>query len=148
MNLNEKLKNDLVIAMKAQDKERLSVIRSIKGALQLESINSKKAIDDEMFISVVAKQIKMRKDSIVEFEKANRTDLKDSYQKEIDVLQTYMPQQLTEEEVNTILDEAINSINPDGMAGLGLVMREVSPKLKGRFDMSKVSDMIKSKINI
>ena len=147
MSLNEQLKNDLVAAMKAQDKETLSVIRSIKGALQLESINSGKEIDDEMFISVVSKQIKMRKDSIAEFEKANRQDLVDSYQQEIDIMKKYMPQELSEEEVLKILDEAIKKVKPTSMAQMGLIMKEVSPKLKGRFDMSKVSNMIKEKLN-
>ena len=147
MTLNEQLKNDLVSAMKAQDKEVLSVVRSIKGALQLESINSGKEIDDEMFISVVSKQIKMRKDSIAEFEKAGRTDLVDSYQKEIDIMKKYMPQELTNEEVYKILEEAIEKVKPEGIAQMGLVMKEVSPKLKGRYDMSKVSNMIKEKLN-
>ena len=147
MTLNEQLKNDLVSAMKAQDKEVLSVVRSIKGALQLESINSGKEIDDEMFISVVSKQIKMRKDSIAEFEKAGRTDLVDSYQKEIDIMKKYMPQELTDEEVLKILDEAIEKVKPTGVAQMGLIMKEVSPKLKGRYDMSKVSNMIKEKLN-
>lgn len=147
MTLNEQLKNDLVSAMKSQDKDTLSVVRSIKGALQLESINSGKEIDDEMFISVVSKQIKMRKDSIMEFEKAGRNDLVASYQKEIDIMKKYMPQELSEEEVLKILDEAIEKIKPTGVAQMGLIMKEVSPKLKGRFDMSKVSNMIKEKLN-
>lgn len=148
MTLNEQLKNDLVSAMKAQDKEVLSVVRSIKGALQLESINSGKEIDDEMFISVVSKQIKMRKDSIAEFEKAGRTDLVDSYQKEIDIMKKYMPQELTDEEVYKILEEAIEKVKPEEIAQMGLVMKEVSPKLKGRYDMSKVSNMIKEKLDL
>lgn len=143
----EKLNQDLVVAMKSGDKVKLSVIRGIKGALQLEVINNKKEINDELFISVVSKQIKMRDDSIKEFQKGNRQDLIDSYQKEIDILKKYMPEELTDEEISRILDEVYEEVKPTGITDLGKVMKEVTPKVRGRYDMSKLSILIKEKLN-
>ncbi|HPE14602.1 MAG TPA: GatB/YqeY domain-containing protein [Bacilli bacterium] len=143
----EKLNQDLVVAMKSGDKVKLSVIRGIKGALQLEVINNKKEINDELFISVVSKQIKMRDDSIKEFQKGNRQDLIDSYQKEIDILKKYMPEELTDEEISRILDEVFEEVKPTGITDLGKVMKEVTPKVRGRYDMSKLSILIKEKLN-
>lgn len=143
----EKLNQDLVVAMKSGDKVKLSVIRGIKGALQLEVINNKKEINDELFISVVSKQIKMRDDSIKEFQKGNRQDLIDSYQKEIDILKKYMPEELTDEEISRILDEVFEEVKPTGITDLGKIMKEITPKVRGRYDMSKLSMLIKEKLN-
>ena len=86
MNLLEKMKSDLITAMKEKDKERLTVLRMVKGAIQLEVINNKKEENEELLIDVVSKQIKMRKESISEFEKGGRNDLIEATQKEIDIL--------------------------------------------------------------
>ena len=90
----EKLDKDMIEAMKAKDKEKLTVIRMVKAALKQEQIDHKKEINDDLLIDVVNKQIKMRNDSIEEFSKANRTDLVDSVKKEVEVLMKYLPEQL------------------------------------------------------
>ena len=118
--MKQKLLNDLVAAMKSQDKETLSVLRMVKGAIQLEEINKKSELSDEDFIGVVSKQIKTRKESIVEFEKAGRTDLVEQTQKEIEILNKYMPEQLSEEEIIKVIDEAFNTINPQTIAFLNI----------------------------
>ena len=97
--MREKILNDLVSAMKNKDKETLTVLRMVKGAIQLEEINKKQELNDEDVIAVLSKQIKTRKESIVEFEKAGRNDLVTQTQSEIDILSKYMPEQLSEEEV-------------------------------------------------
>ncbi len=142
----EKLKQDMIEAMKAKDKERLTTIRMIKGELDKEHIDKKREINDELLIEVVTRGIKQRKDSISEFEKGNRSDLIEKTQSEIDILQNYLPEQLSEDEVITIIDEAISLIHPGGVRDMGKVMKEVTPKVKGRTDMKKVSEIIKSKL--
>lgn len=142
----EKLKQDMIEAMKAKDKERLTTIRMIKGELDKEHIDKKCEINDELLIEVVTRGIKQRKDSISEFEKGNRSDLIEKTQSEIDILQNYLPEQLSEDEVITIIDEAISLIHPGGVRDMGKVMKEVTPKVKGRTDMKKVSEIIKSKL--
>lgn len=119
----------------------------VKGAIQLESINKKKELTDEEIISVISKQIKMRKDSIVEFEKGNRQDLVEQNKKEIEILNKYMPEQLSMEEINKIIDEAFLLIKPTSSKEQGLIMKEITPKLKGRADMSLVSGIIKDRLN-
>ena len=146
MTLNEQIAKDMVTYMKSKDSFSLGVVRMVKGAIQLEKINLKRDLNDEEVIAVVAKQIKMRNDSIAEFEKGNRTDLVTQYKKEIELLSKYMPEQLSLDEINKIIDEAFASVNPTGPKDMGLVMREVSPKLKGRADMGKVNAIIKEKL--
>ena len=146
MTLLEQLNKDMVEAMKNKDSFALGVIRMAKGAVQLEGINKKKELTEDEVVSVLAKQIKIRNDSIEEFTKANRMDLVEQNKKEIEILNKYMPEQLSEEEVYTIIEEAFTTINPTSSKDMGLIMKEVSPKLKGKTDMSKVSAIIKAKI--
>lgn len=144
--MREKIINDIKDAMKSQDKEKLAVLRMVKGAIQLEEINKKQELDDNDVIAVIAKQIKTRKESITEFEKGNRHDLVEKTQSEIKILEAYMPEQLSEEEVAKVIDEAIEQVNPQAPSDMGKVMGIVTPKLKGRADMSSVSKMVKEKI--
>lgn len=141
--MKERLLNDLVAAMKNKDKDTLSVLRMVKGAIQLEEINKKSELNDEDFISVVSKQIKTRKESILEFEKAGRSDLVEQTTKEVEILNKYMPEQLSEDEVLKIITEAFNTINPVSQSDMGKLMGFVTPKLKGKADMSFVSKTIK-----
>ena len=146
MTLLEQLNKDMVVSMKNKDSFSLGVIRMAKGAIQLEAINKKKELTDEDVVSVISKQIKMRNDSIAEFTKAGRTDLVEQNQKEIEILNKYMPEQLSLDEVNKIIDEAFTKINPTSNKDIGLIMKEISPKLKGKADMSQVNAIIKEKL--
>ena len=119
----------------------------VKAALDKERIDSKKEINDDLLIDVVNKQIKMRNDSIEEFSKANRTDLVDSVKKEVEVLMKYLPEQLELSEVEEIITSAIESVEASSMKDMGKVMQEVRPKVNGRFDMKKVSEIIKGKLS-
>lgn len=146
MNLLEKMKSDLIIAMKEKDKDRLTVLRMVKGAMQLEVINNKKEENEELFIDVVSKQIKTRNDSIVEFQKGNRQDLIDKTQAEIEILKEYLPKQLTEEEIEIILNDVFEKVNPTSSKEMGLIMKEATPLLKGKADMKLVSEKIKERL--
>lgn len=147
MSLAEKITEDVKVAMKNQDKEKLNVIRMVKSAIQLAKIEAKHDLSDEEVIDVISKQIKMRKDSIVEFEKASRTDLAENYRKEIEVLKEYMPEPLSIEKVKEIIDAAFDKIKPTSPKQMGLIMKEVTPQVKGKFDMGEVSKIIKEKLS-
>lgn len=142
----EQLKKDMIDAMKNKDKEKLTVIRMVKAAMDQEHIDRKREINDDLLIDVVNKQIKMRKDSIEEFTKGNRSDLAQKTQEEVDILMKYLPEQLSDEEVLKIIDEAFSKIQPGGMKDMGKVMGIVTPEVKGKADMKKVSEIIRGKL--
>ena len=142
----EKLDKDMIEAMKNHEKERLAVIRAVKAGLKQEAIDHKREINDDLLIEVVNRQIKMRKESIVEFEKGNRQDLIDQTQAEIDVLMAYLPEQLSKEEVLKIIDEIFDEVKPESQKDMGKVMKEAQAKLKGKADMKEVSTIIREKL--
>ena len=142
----EKLEKDMIEAMKAKDKDRLTVIRMVKASLKQEQIDHKKEINDDLLIDVVNKQIKMRKDSISEFEKGGRQDLIDKTQAEINVLLEYLPEQLSQEEIIKVIDDIFAEVNPTGPKDMGKVMGLAQAKLKGKADMKEVSTIIKEKL--
>ena len=142
----EKLDKDMIEAMKNKDKNRLTVIRMVKAQLKQEQIDHKKEINDDLLIDVVNKQIKMRRDSITEFEKANRTDLVLQTQSEIDILLEYLPEQLSEEEIVSVINEIFDDIKPSGVKDMGKVMSVAQSKLKGKADMKVVSTIIREKL--
>lgn len=143
----EQIKNDMIESMKNKEKERLTVIRGVKAAVDKEHIDKQKEINDELVIDAISHQVKLLKDSIKEFEKGNRSDLIEKAKFELSTLQKYLPEALTEEEVEKILDDIFDKIKPEGMKDMGKVMKEITPLVKGRADISKISDMIKNKLN-
>lgn len=145
--MREKINQDMIAAMKSGNKELLAVIRMVKSQIQLEEINSKKELTDDEVINVISKQIKMRKDSIVEFAKGDRQDLIDKNLSEIDILVKYLPEQLTSEQINKLIDETISTTNATSVADLGKIMKELTPKVKGKADMSIITNLIKEKLN-
>ena len=145
--MREKILNDIISAMKSKDKEKLSTLRLLKGAMQLEEINKKSELNDEDLINLIAKQIKTRKESIAEFKNANRQDLVEKTEKEIEILSEYMPEQLTDEEVIKIIEEAFNEVKPTSMKDMKQMMAYLNPKLKGKADMGFVSKQIKNRLS-
>ncbi len=143
----EKLKNDMIDAMKNKEKERLTVIRMVKAGMNQEHIDRKREINDELLTEAVQRQIKMRKESITEFEKGGRNDLIEKTQEEIKILEEYLPEQLSLEEVNKAIDEIFALIKPEGVKDMGKVMKEANAKLKGKTDMKTVSEIIRGKLN-
>lgn len=145
--MKEQIMNDLKLAMKNQDKETLNVIRMVKGAIQLEEINLKRELNDEEVVTVISRQIKTRKETISELENSGRDELISQTKKEIEILNKYMPEMMSEEEINKVIEEVFNEVNPVDSKDMGKVMGKISPLLKGKADMSLVSKLIKDKLN-
>lgn len=146
MTLSERINNDLKEAMKSKDSFRLSVIRMVKGAMQLAKPNPREELTDDDIITVISKQIKMRNDSIKEFEAAGRSDLVEQNKKEIEILNTYMPKQLSEEELTEIIDKVFDEVKPTSQKDMGLIMKNISPLVKGKADMSLVNKLVKERL--
>ena len=115
--------------------------------MEKERIDRNREINDDLLIDIVNREIKMRKDSIGEFEKGGREDLVEQYKSEIDILMNYLPEQLSVEEINKVIDEIFAELKPEGPKSMGLVMKEASSRLKGQADMKEVSNMIKEKLS-
>jgi len=147
MDLVKELDKDIIEAMKAKDTMRLTTLRGVKGVMKLQSIDHKKEINDELLIDVVSKEIKTRNESIKEFEKGNRQDLIDKTKEEIEILNKYLPEQLTQEEIIEIIDKVFSEVNPSGIKDMGKVMGAVTPLVKGKADMGVVSGLIRTKLN-
>lgn len=143
----EKFMEDIKNAMKSGDKNTLAVLRMAKGSMDKERIDKKREVNDELLTEVIAREIKTRNESIKEFEKGGRSDLVEQTQNEIDVLKKYLPEQLSEEEVDSIIDEVFKEVKPESMRDMGKVMGLVTPKVKGRYDMSVVSAKIKTRLS-
>lgn len=144
----EKVNNDLVAAMKSGDKFTLSVLRMLKSAIIYEQTNGEKhELTDDDIMSVIKKQVKTRKISMEEYLSYDRKDLADNLQKEIDILSKYLPEELSDEELTKIIDEIITELKPDGMKGMGMVIKAVSAKCGAAADMKKVSSIVKEKLS-
>lgn len=144
--MNEQIALELKEAMKNGDKFKLSVLRMLKSALQLESISKKHELDDDEVRSVIKRQVKTRKDSITEYQKYNKTEEVANLEKEIEILNTYLPAELSEEEINKIIDEVFKELNPSGIKDMGNVMKELNVKITNA-DMSLVSKLVKERLN-
>lgn len=145
--MREKILNDLKSAMKNQDRDTLKVIRMVKGSMQLLEIDLKHELNDDEVIGVISKEIKTRRDSIKEFVKGNRQDLIDETEKEIEILEKYLPEQLSEKEVDDIIDSVISKVEAKGIQDMGKIMGMVSPLVKGKADLGMVSSKVKSKLS-
>lgn len=141
-----KINTDLMNALKSGDKFKLSVLRMIKSALQLESINNKKELTDEVVISVLKRQVKQRNDSIKEYEELGKDEVVNDLKHEIEIINEYLPEEASDEEVQKVVDEAFQEINPTSMKDMGKVMKFVTEHLANA-DMSKVSALVKNKLN-
>ena len=145
MNIDT-ISNDMKDAMKNGNKFDLTVLRMLKSALQKEKIAKNHDLDENEVIAVVKKEVKTRKDSISEYEKYNRMDLVEDLKKEIEVLSKYLPEELSESEVDKKIDEAFSKVNPTSMKDMGLIMKELQA-ISTVCDMSFVSKKVKDKIN-
>lgn len=141
----DKVNADMMQAMKTQNKFELSVLRMLKSALQLEKINKKSDLEDNDVIAVIKKQVKMRMDSITEFQKFNRQEEIQNLENEIAILKRYLPEELSEEEIDLKIAEAFQKVNPSSMKDMGAIMKELQ-SIAARADMSMVSKKVKEKI--
>ena len=147
MPLREQLNEDIKNAMKAREPEKLAALRLMLAAVRQREVDERITLDDAGVISVVEKMIKQRKDSIAQYEKATRQDLADKEKYEIGILEAFLPQQLSQAEVDAIVADAIQSTGAKSAADMGKVMGVVKPKLAGRADMGKVSGLVKAKLS-
>lgn len=146
MNLKEQLNTDMKSAMKAKDKDTLKAVRGIIGAVKQFEVDNQSEADDSKVLQVIAKMVKQRKDSIEQFEKAGRDDLIAIEQTELDVISAYLPEQLSEDEIISVVDEIISQTGANSMADMGKVMGALKAKLDGTADMGIVSKILKSKL--
>ncbi|MDD4035889.1 MAG: GatB/YqeY domain-containing protein [Bacilli bacterium] len=144
MILANKIDQDMKDAMRNRDKLALAVIRMVKSDILLAVKDKKEDLTDDEVIDIIGKHIKMRNDSIREFQKANRIDLVEINKKEIEILTKYLPEQLSLEEVETIINDIINNSESNN---LGDIMRQVVPKVKGRADLGLINKLINEKLN-
>lgn len=142
MTINEQLTEDMKAAMKAKDKTALATIRMVKAAISNKEIDEGE-LDDSAILGVLAKEVKQRQDTIVEVSKANRADLVEQNEAEIEVLKKYLPEQLSDNELTEIIKKAINDTDSTSLADMGKVMGIVQPEIKGRADGTKASAIVK-----
>lgn len=148
MSLLERLNNDMKQAMKNKEKDRLTTIRMVKASLQNEAIKfGKQELSEEEELTVLSREVKQRKDSLQEFEKAGRQDLVEKIQTELKHVEVYMPQQLSEEEVTAIVKEAIAETGAASKADMGRVMAVIMPKVKGKADGSLVNKLVQQHLS-
>lgn len=145
MSLKDRLVEDMKVAMKAKEegKVRLSVIRLARAAIKNAEIDKKTEFSDEQVIEVLAREVKMRRDSMEEFSKANRPDTVKALEEEISVLMEYLPQQLSEGEIRQLAQETITAVGAQGPKDLGKVMGSITPKTKGRADGKLVNQIVR-----
>ena len=143
----EKITKDLTEAMKAKDTFRTSVLRMLKSALKNEEINKKSPLTDDDVLAIIKKQVKTRNDSMNEYASYNRMDLADSLQKEIDILNEYLPEELSDEELEKIVKETITKVKAESIKQMGMVIKTISSEYGARCDMAKVSKLVKEKLS-
>lgn len=146
MTLKAQITEDMKTAMRAKDTARLGTVRLLLAAIKQREVDERIELDDAVVIAVIEKMLKQRRDSIAAYESANRADLADIEKLESTVLQAYLPQQLTEAEINVILDQVVTDTAAAGVKDMGKVMAAIKPLLAGKADMGKVSGMIKARL--
>lgn len=146
MNLKQRITEDMKAAMRAGDNKRRDTIRLLQAAIKQREVDERIELDDAAIVAVIEKMLKQRRDSITQYEAANRHDLADSEKYEMDVLLTYMPEMLGEAEVDKIVDDLIGSLGAD-QRQMGKIMSLLKAKLAGRADMAQVSMLVKKKIS-
>jgi uncharacterized protein len=145
--LLNKIKSDMKDAMRAKEKVRLNAIRMALAAVKQIEVDQRVEIQDSDVLAVLDKMIKQRRDSISQFEAAGRQELADIEIQEIEALQVFMPQPLSEQEISTLVDQALSESGAESMRDMGKVMAILKPKMQGRADMGKISGQIKAKLN-
>ena len=146
MSLKEKLQEDLKSSMKNKDTVKKSVVTLIRAAIKQHEVDNRVELADDAIIDIISKQLKQRKDSLAEFVKANRDDLVEETKSEIQVLEGYLPQQLSEEELENIVIETIAEVGATSMKDMGKIMAAIKPKTAGRADGRKINELVKKNL--
>lgn len=143
----DKVKSDLLASMKEQDKFKLGVLRMLKSALQMEQINIGHDLTDEETLTVIRREVKKRNSSIQEYEKFGKTDTVQDLKHEVAILESYLPAMLSDEEVEKIIDEVIETFENPDIKSMGKIISLVKEKTNGNADMSKVSALVKERLS-
>jgi uncharacterized protein len=146
VNLKLKIAEDMKDAMRAGDTRRRDTVRLLQAAIKQREVDTRAPLDDAAVIAVIEKMLKQRKDSIAQYEAAHRSDLADIEKFEAQILNAYMPQALSDEEIKSLVDEVVLAIDAKGQQDMGKVMAALKSKLAGRADMAKVSALVKERI--
>lgn len=146
MALKQQILDDIKTAMRAGDKDRLGVLRMLSAAIKQREVDERIEMDDAQTLAVVEKMIKQRKESAEQYTSGGRSELADKELAEIDILKAYLPEQLTDAELDALIEAAIAATGASGMKEMGKVMGELKPKIQGRADMGEVSKKIKARL--
>ena len=146
MSLKVRILQDVKDAMRAKDKPRLATIRLITAAIKQREVDERIELDDAQVLVVLDKMCKQRRESITQFEQAGRDDLAAQEKAELELIQQYLPEQLSEAEINELIDAAMEQTGASSMKDMGKVMGQLKPKLQGRADMGAVSALIKARL--
>ena len=147
MSLNDRLTADMKVAMKNKEKNKLSVIRMVKSSIQNESIKLGHDLTEEEELTVLTREVKQRKDSLLEFEKAGRSDLVQNLDEELSILSVYLPKQLSEDEVEQIVQEVISETGASSKKDMGKVMGALMPRVKGKADGGLVNRLVQKNLS-
>lgn len=145
--LKQRLNDDVKTAMRGRNKERLGTLRMILAAIKQKEVDERIELDDTQILVVLDKMAKQHRDSIAQFAQANRKDLVEKENKELAIVQSYLPAQLSDEEIQTLLKQAIQETGAVSMQDMGKVMTALKPKLQGRADIGKISGLVKTKLS-
>jgi len=146
MSLKSKITDDMKSAMKAGEKDRLRAVRLILAAIKQIEVDTRTELDDATVLSVIDKMVKQRRDSVEQFQKGGRDDLVNIELAEIAVIETYLPEQLSDEELDTLIDEVISATGAESIRDMGKVMGQIKSKAAGRADMGAVSAKVKARL--
>ena len=145
--LKKRITDDMKSAMKAKDKQALKAVRMILGAIKQKEVDDRIELDDAQVMAVIQKMVKQRKDSISQFSDAGRTDLVEVEEAELVIINSYMPEQLNDEELAAVVDKAISDCDADSMKDMGKLMGMLKDQLDGKADMGLVSRLVKDKLS-
>lgn len=145
--LLQQIKDDMKEAMRAQQKERLSSIRLILAAVKQKEVDERISLDDAQVLAILDKMVKQRRDSINQYQNAQRQDLVDAETRELAVIQSYLPAQLAADEIDRLISQAIDEIQPKTPQDMGKVMAYLKPLLQGKADIGSVSGLVKQRLN-
>lgn len=146
MSLSERLNEDMIQTMRDKNKFKLSVIRMIRSSIKNVEIDQRRSLEDNEVLDILSRELKQRKDSLQDFEKAGRNDLADAVKAEIEIIAEYMPKQLTEEEITVIVKQTIQETGASSKADMGKVMGALMPKVKGRSDGKLVNRVVQQQL--
>jgi uncharacterized protein YqeY len=146
-DLSDRIERDYIEAYKAKNDEKVAVLRMLKAALKNKQVELGREPDDQETLRIISSQVKQRNDSVQQFSAAGREDLSKKEAREIEILNEYLPPPLSEEELGRMVDEAVSETGAEGMKDMGRVMQAVMPKVQGRVDGKKVSDMVRSRLS-